>query len=162
MQIRSATVQDADAIAGIYAPYIADTVITFEETAVSAGEMAERIQTVQSAGLPWLVLTEQGQVLGYAYASPWHKRSAFRHTVESSIYLATSAQGRGLGQQLYRELLRQLRACGKHSVIGAIALPNAASLRLHEQLGFKQVGELHEAGYKFGRWINLAYWQLVL
>jgi L-amino acid N-acyltransferase YncA len=162
VQIRSASIQDAEEIAAIYAPYIRATDITFEETEVSAAEMAERIQAVQGASLPWLVMTEQQRVLGYAYASPWHKRSAFRHTVESSIYLDAKAQGRGLGKLLYTELLNQLRACGKHSVIGAVALPNDASVQLHEQLGFKQVGELHQAGYKLGRWVNLGYWQLML
>lgn len=156
--IRSATLADAAAICEIYNPYIADTVITFEEQPVSVAEMERRITDVLKA-LPWLVVDDDGQVAGYAYAAPWRTRAAYRHSVESTIYLAPAYHGRGVGRRLYTELLTRLRARGLHRVIGGIALPNPASVGLHESLGFKKVAEFGEIGFKFGRWINVGYWQ---
>ena len=159
--IRSATPEDAAALCAIYNPYIAGTVITFEEQPVAVPEMQRRIAAVQPA-LPWLVAEDAGHVAGYAYAAPWRPRAAYRHSVESTIYLAPASHGRGLGRRLYGELLDQLRARGLHTVIGGVALPNPASVGLHEALGFKQVAEFGEVGFKFGRWINVGYWQLHL
>lgn len=160
--LRTACADDGEAIAAIYNPYIADTVISFEEAPVDAAEMRQRMAKVAEAGLPWLVAEEDGELLGYAYATPWRVRSAYRYAVESSVYLAPAARGRGLGSQLYTELLAILRQRGLHTVIGGIAQPNAASVALHEKLGFKQVAMFEQVGLKFGRWVDVGYWQVQL
>lgn len=159
MHIRDATADDAQAIAAIYNPYIADTTISFEEQPVTDADMARRIADVQEAGLPWLVIEQGRAVLGYAYATKWRVRHAYRFSVESSVYLAPQAAGQGLGTRLYAALLERLRAQGYHLVIGGVALPNAASVALHEKLGFEQVANFREVGFKFDRWINVGYWQ---
>jgi L-amino acid N-acyltransferase YncA len=160
--IRQAVPTDAEAIARIYNHYIRDTVITFEEEPVSCSEMAERIAEVSSASLPWLVAEQDGTVLGYAVASKWKGRSAYRFSVETTIYLAPNCLGRGIGTRLYQPLLKQLKDLRLHVAIGGIALPNAASLALHEKLGFRKVAEFAEVGFKFRRWIDVGYWQLTL
>jgi phosphinothricin acetyltransferase len=160
--IRAATRSDAPAIAAIYNHYVAETVVTFEEQTVTADELALRLDKVQTAALPWLVAEEQGQLLGYAYAGPWHVRSAYRFSAEISVYLDHRQQGRGLGSRLYAELLPLLKARGLHVVIGGIALPNAASVALHERLGMRKVAHFEQVGFKFDRWIDVGYWQLTL
>lgn len=159
--IRDAVVDDVPAICAIYNPYIEGTVITFEEQPVSVDEMQGRLKEV-TASLPWLVFEERGQVRGFAYAKRWHARSAYRFSVESTVYLDTQVTGRGIGRQLYEALIDRLRALSVHSVLGVIALPNTASVALHERLGFGQTGLLKEIGWKFDRWVDVGYWQLVL
>lgn len=160
--IRPVTPGDAEAIARIYNHYILNTITTFEEQAVSVQEMAERINEVAAAALPWLVAEEAGQVIGYACASKWKGRCAYRHSVESTVYLAPQAAGQGHGSRLYEQLFALLRARGVHVVIGGIALPNAASIALHEKLGMLQVGRFSEVGFKFEQWIDVGYWQITL
>ncbi len=162
VHIRHATQDDAADIAAIYNPYVQETVISFEEQPVSPAEMASRIAAVYEDGLPWLVAEQDGLLLGYAYASKWRVRPAYRHSVESSVYLAQAARGLGLGGQLYSALIEALRASGKHTVIGGIALPNPASEALHAKLGFKPAALFEQTGFKQGRWIDTAYWQLLL
>jgi L-amino acid N-acyltransferase YncA len=162
VHLRPATLDDAAVLAAIYEPYVLSTTITFEEEVVSVAAMRQRLADTQMAQLPWLVCEEQGAVVGYAYAGPWHKRSAFRYTVEGSVYLRMDARGRGLGLPLYSALIHELRERGYHSVIGGIALPNEASVALHEKLGFQKAAHYSEAGYKFQRWIDIGYWQLRL
>ena len=159
--IRPVTAADAPALAAIYNPYIRDTTITFEEEPVAAEEMAARIAKVTEAH-PWLVWEEAGRVLGFAYASPWRARAAYRHSTETAIYVAMDQQGRGLGTALYRALLDELRTRGFHLVLGGVALPNEASVRLHERLGFRKAGHMREAGRKFGRWIDVGFWERLL
>lgn len=159
--IRSAGPADAAAICAIYNPYVLNTIITFEEQAVSITEMENRILEVVR-DLPWLVAEEDGQILGYAYASKWKSRCAYRYAVESTVYLQTGLAGRGLGTLLYRALLADLRGRGMHTVIGGIALPNPASVALHEKLGFVQVAHFKEVGWKLERRIDVGYWQLIL
>ena len=159
--IRPATAADAAAICGIYNHYVETTAISFETEPVTAAVMATRIAEVQ-ARFPWLVYEEQGEVLGYAYASKWKPRAAYRQSVESSVYLRHDAGGRGIGKQLYVRLFEQLKPLGVHLVIGGIAQPNAASVALHESLGFVKCGVFNEVGYKMGRWIDMGYWQLKL
>ena len=158
--IRAAQVSDAAAIAGIYNHYVLHTPITFEEEAVSESEMAGRIAEV-TASLPWLVDLEGADVVGYAYASRWKSRCAYRFAVESTIYLRPGCTGRGRGAELYRRLLAELSARGLHSVIGGIALPNPASQRLHEKLGFRKVAHFEQVGWKFHQWIDVGYWELI-
>jgi phosphinothricin acetyltransferase len=161
--LRDATPSDAGAIAAIYNHYVATTTISMETDLVDAAEMARRIADVQSAALPWLVLVEDGRLCGYAYASKWRARPGYRHAVESSVYVDQSSRGRGHGLALYRALLARLKQEGRfHTVIGGIALPNAASIALHEKLGFRQVACFHEVGHKFGGWVDVGYWQLKL
>ncbi|MGZ5183178.1 MAG: arsinothricin resistance N-acetyltransferase ArsN1 family B [Ramlibacter sp.] len=159
--LRDAGAADAAAIAAIYNYYVETSTISMETDAVGPDEMAGRIADVQGAGLPWLVLLEGGRVCGYAYASKWRARPGYRHSVESSVYVDHELRGRGHGLALYRALLARLD--GRfHSVIGGIALPNAASIALHERLGFRQVACFHEVGHKFGAWVDVGYWQLSL
>jgi len=159
--IRDAIPADAPAIAAIYTHYVETTVISMEYEPVDAAEMAQRIAEVQAAALPWLVIVEDGEVLAYAYASKWRARRGYRHAVESSVYVAPGQRGRGHGLALYRALLAQLSG-RYHCVIGGIALPNAASVALHERLGFRQVASFSEVGHKFGQWVDVGYWQLLL
>ena len=158
--IRACTAADAAAIAEVYNHYVHETVVTFEETPVSAAEMAQRISEV-GARFPWLVW-DDGAVVGWAYATPWKTRSAYRFSVETTVYLATSHQGRGIGASLYRALIDELRARDVHSAVGGIALPNPASVALHEKLGFRKVAQFAEVGRKFDRWVDVGYWQLIL
>jgi len=162
MQIRDAVADDAKAIAAIYNPFIANTTISFEEEPVSDAAMAQRIADVQAGGLPWLVAERDGKVAGYAYATKWRVRHAYRFSVESSVYLAPECAGQGLGTALYVALLEQLRARGCHLVIGGIALPNEASVALHERMGYEKVAHFREVGFKFGRWLDVGYWQKTL
>lgn len=156
--IRAAKSSDAQAIANIYNPYVLATTITFEETAVSAEEMAARIASV-TAEFPWLVWEKDGLVAAYAYATQWKARAAYRQTVESAIYVDRSLSGQGVGRRLYGALLADLQMQGIHAVLGGIALPNEPSVKLHERLGFERVGQLHEVGWKLGRWVDVGYWE---
>jgi phosphinothricin acetyltransferase len=160
--IRPAVTADASALAGIYNPYITGTTITFEEAPVTAADMAQRIEDVNQAGLAWLVLEADGRVRGYAYATRWRARPAYRHSAESTVYLEQGASGQGWGQLLYRELIEAVRARGLHLLIGGIALPNERSVALHERLGFTKAAQFSEVGYKFERWLDVGYWQLRL
>jgi phosphinothricin acetyltransferase len=160
--IRPATTRDAAPLARIYNHYIRETVITFEEVEIADSEMAERIAKIGELSLPWLVAESEGAIVGYAYAGTWRERSAYRYSVESTVYLDANVTGGGIGTRLYRDLLNSLRATPVHTVLGGIALPNAASVALHERLGFTKVAELKEVGFKFGRWIDVGYWQLAL
>jgi phosphinothricin acetyltransferase len=160
--IRSATTADSEAIARIYNHYISESVITFEEDDVSPKEMAGRVQETIGSTLPWLVAEDQGVVVGYAYASKWKARSAYRFAVESTVYPDHQYTGKGVGTKLYEELLGILRTKSLHVVIGGIAQPNPASVALHERLGFEKVAHFKEVGFKFGRRVDVGYWQLAL
>lgn len=161
IELRDARPADAPAIAAIYNHYVLGTIVSMEFDAVDGAEIARRMEAVRAAALPYLVLLEDGQVAGYAYASPWRARPGYRRAVEASVYLAPLARGRGHGRRLYAELLARL-AGRAHAVIGGIALPNPASVALHEAMGFEQVACFREVGHKFGAWIDVAYWQLLL
>ncbi|HWA27119.1 MAG TPA: arsinothricin resistance N-acetyltransferase ArsN1 family B [Lacunisphaera sp.] len=160
--IRSATTADAATIARIYNHYVTNTIVTFEEEAVSGREIANRIAEVQTAGRPWIAWEENCRVLGYAYANSWKSRCAYRFALETTIYLDKDATGRGGGTQLYTALIVMLREARIHSLIGGIALPNAASVALHEKLGFQKIGQFKEVGRKFDQWIDVGYWELML
>lgn len=159
--IRPATAADAAAICAIYNHYVAHTTISFETEPVAVASMAGRIADVQ-AQFPWLVYEDDGVLLGYAYASKWKPRAAYGQSVESSVYLHQDAGGRGIGKALYARLLAELKVLDVHLVIGGIAQPNAASVALHERMGFVKCGEFTQVGRKFGRWLDVGYWQLNL
>lgn len=160
--IRMATPEDAAAIAAIYNHYICNTVITFEEKILSTESMAQRIKDVGLENLPWLVVEEGGQLLGYAYASRWKLRDAYRYTLEVSVYIAEDCVGKGMGKHLYQTLFGILKKQGIHTVIGCICIPNAPSVALHEKLGFQQVAHFNQIGFKFNQWLDIGYWQLML
>lgn len=160
--IRPATTADAESIAAIYNHYVETTAISFEESAVAADAMAGRIADVTAASLPWLVAERGGQVVGFAYATQWKTRHAYRFSAECTVYLAPEVVGDGLGSKLYTTLFADLRSRGIHVAIGCVALPNAASIALHEKMGMTQVAHFKEVGYKFGRWIDIGYWQCAL
>lgn len=157
MEIRPVTVDDAASLCAIYNPYVIDTVVSFEETPVAVADMERRIEDIATR-YPWLVGEHDGRIVGYAYAAPWNYRTAYRYTVESTIYLDAAVTGRGLGRTLYGALLGELETRGLKRVIGGIALPNPASVALHERLGFVKVGHLEAVGRKLGRWVDVGYW----
>ena len=160
--IRPATAADAGRICTIYNHYIATTTISFEEAPVSAVDMVQRIADVAAATLPWLVMLDGDKLIGYAYATKWRARAAYRFAAESSVYLDPEDAGQGAGTMLYEALLAELRQRELHLAIGGIAQPNEASVRLHERLGFQKVAHFSEVGMKFGHWVDVGYWQLKL
>jgi phosphinothricin acetyltransferase len=161
LKLRVANPYDAASICAIYNPYVADTVITFEEEPVAVDAMTRRIVEVTHT-YPWLVAEAQGHVVGYSYAGSWRPRSAYRYSVETTIYIDRAHMGRGLGRLLYGALLDRLRVQGFHCAVGGIALPNPASIALHEKLGFHRAATLKEVGWKQSRWVDVEYWQRIL
>jgi phosphinothricin acetyltransferase len=158
MHIRLATLEDAPAVAAIYRPYVEDSIVSFELIAPSEATMRERMQKV-FARLPWLVYEQEGVVTGYAYASPHHDRAAYQWSVDTSVYLRRGLQRRGLGRALYSELFALLVQQGYYTAFAGISLPNAASVGLHEGFGFEPVGVYRNAGFKFGAWHDVGWWQ---
>ena len=162
--IRAAVPEDASAIAAIYAPHVLSGTVSFETEPPDARAMRARMAA--SEGLyPWIVATNgepEGGVIGYAYATRFRDRPAYRYVCETSIYMADVAQGQGAGRLLYDALIDTLRAQGFVHALGAIALPNDASIRLHESVGFRRAGVYREVGFKHGRWIDVGIWQAEL
>lgn len=171
-EIRSVTVDDAPAIQAIYAPYVAETVISFEATPPTVDEMAMRIQ--KTAGkFPWLVCVVDGQngdcllptggeLAGYVYASSHRERAAYQWSVDVSVYVSPHYQRRHIGRGLYTALFELLRAQGYVNAYAGIALPNAASVGIHTSLGFEPVGVYRQVGYKLGGWHDVGWWCLRL
>lgn len=162
MKLRAATPDDAAAIADIYAPFVRGSAVSFETAPPDGAAMRARIEG--GGGLyPWLVgEAEDGSVLGYAYAARFRDRPAYRFAVETSVYLRPDAAGRGLGRRLYQPLLAMLEARGFTQAIAAITLPNDASARLHERLGFERAGTYRQVGWKLGAWHDVGLWQRAL
>jgi len=161
MIIRKVELRDAEEITAIYNHYIENTIITFEEEPITIDEMASRIETISSQ-YPYLVYEENGKVVGYAYATQWKTRSAYRYSAENTIYLHPDAKGKGIGSVLFQKFLMEIKNTNLHVLVGGIALPNAASVALHEKFGFKKIGQFEEIGFKFGKWIDVGYWELKL
>ncbi len=156
--IRVATAGDGAAIAQIYAPFVEASAVSFEDRAPSPDTMAKRVV----AGLgryPWLIAEENETVVAFAYAAPFRERTAYRFAVETSIYVAPEAQRRGVGTLLYGALLDTLDAQGFTQAMGTIALPNDASIRLHEMMGFFRAGTWRSVGWKRDRWRDVGLWQ---
>lgn len=160
--IRTATSADAADLARIYNHYILNTVVTFETEVVAAPEMAGRLSDTLTDGLPWLAAEDEHGLIGYAHASKWKGRCAYRFSVEATIYLDPGRTGHGVGTRLYSALISRTRELNMHAVLGGIALPNEPSVRLHERLGFRKVAHFEQVGFKHGRWIDVGYWQLLL
>ena len=159
--IRPATPADAAQILAIYTPYVTNTAISFEETPPSLGEMQGRISDY-AARYGYYVAERGGQILGYAYGSPYRPRHAYRFTAEVSVYLAPTAQGQGIGRALYDVLITGLQTRGFHALIGIVTLPNPACAALHRALGFTEIGVTPQVGRKFDRWHDIAIFQRVL
>jgi L-amino acid N-acyltransferase YncA len=158
---RIAHAGDAAAIAAIYAPYATDTVITFETEAPDAEEMRARIALIGQR-YPWLVVEFDGNVVGYAYASEYRSRKAYRWSIDVGVYLAPAAHRKGIGRGLYARLFALLRAQGYVNAYGIITLPNEASVGLHEAMGFVPIGTYRHVGYKHGAWLDVGWWHLAL
>lgn len=156
--LRVAKPADAKDIAAIYAPFVRDTAISFETMPPAPDEMLGRI-TSTLATHPWLVAERGAKVLGYAYASPHRSREAYRWACDVTVYLSSQAQGCGIGSRLYSELLRILASQGFRNAFGGIALPNDASVALHEKMGFRHLGTYSKVGYKLGKWHDVGWWQ---
>ncbi|KXO09179.1 Phosphinothricin N-acetyltransferase [Moritella sp. JT01] len=162
MNIRECLKSDAKAICDIYNYYIEHTVVTFEEEPVSEAIIFQRIK-YYTKEYPWLVIENSNcDVVGYAYAAKWAERSAYKKTTEITVYLDHAESGKGYGSELYRAMLSTLSSSGVHVVVAAIALPNKASVKLHESFGFSKVAHFKEVGRKFNSWVDVGYWQIIL
>jgi len=160
--IRAVNENDAESISIIYNYYVDNTTITFEEEQISIDEMKERIIDLSSQ-YPWLVYEHEGEIVAYAYAGLWKSRCAYRYTLEVTIYGAYNMPQRlGIGSKLYRKLIEELETRLVHNLIAVIALPNKASIGLHEKMGFEKVAHFKEVGYKFDKWIDVGFWQKTL
>ena len=160
--IRPVTVDDAAAICEIYNYYIENTCVSFEYDSVSIEEMSRRIKSTTEA-FPWIVYEEQGKVVAYAYANKFAVREAYKNALEVTVYTDNNSSAKGIGTKLYQHLFDLLdETTTAHSLMSVIALPNEASVRLHEKLGFEKAGHLKEVGFKFDQWIDVGYWQKML
>lgn len=157
--IRNASAKDSVEICRIYNYYVQNSIATFEDMPVTPTDMRNRI-TKTTSKFPWLVSEMGENLIGFAYATDWKQRTAYKFTVESTIYIDHEKAGNGFGKELYNELISMLKKFGFKQAIGSIALPNEASVKLHEQLGYKKSGILRNVGLKFGQWIDVGYWQL--
>ena len=158
--VRPAMETDFAAIAAIYSYYVHSSAATFETGPPSADEMLRRWSDLASRGFPYIVAELNGHVAGYAYASPWRPRPAYRYTVEDSVYVHRDCAGRGLGRLLLSRLIELCGATGYRQMIAVIGgRDNAASIRLHESFGFRPVGVLEEVGFKFDTWIDTVLMQ---
>jgi phosphinothricin acetyltransferase len=160
MIIREASERDAPALAAIYGHHVVHGAGTFEEEPPAAAEMAARLARIREKGLPWLVAEAEHSVVGYAYASPYNVRAAYRFTVENSVYVAPGQTGRGVGRALLGELIARCEALGYRQMMAVIGdSANAASIGLHASLGFEQRGAALGVGRKHGRWLDIVWMQ---
>lgn len=168
--LRSAVPEDAAKLVEIYKPYILQTAVTYEYEVPSEEEFAGRIAQTLDSGFPYLIAEQNGCIIGYAYAQAYGVRAAFQHTAELSVYLDMEKKGQGAGRMLYEELERILSAQGFHSLVAVIAASDEEpdpyltrdSLKFHEAMGYKKAGELHQCGYKFGRWYNIVHMEKLI
>ena len=160
-KIRFASAGDAKEILEIYAPYIEKTYVTFEYEVPSLSDFSARIAGIIKR-YPWIVYEEDGKILGYAYGGPDRTRAAYQWTVESSVYIAESAKGRGIGTLLYEELIRLLQKQNFCICYALIVDDNAPSIKMHEKFGFYEVGHLRNTGYKHGAWHGIIEFEKVL
>ncbi len=160
-ELRPATERDVPDMLAIYNHYVANSTVTFDEDALTLKEMRHKFRDVEKLGFPWLVAVSPSRtVLGYAYVTPWKAKAAYRYTVEDSIYLSPAATGKGVGKALMSRMLDDARAAGIKEVIAVIADRGAdASIAMHENFGFKKIGEMGKVGFKFGRWLGTVLMQ---
>lgn len=160
MNIRQAQFTDAGQIAEIYNYYILNTHHTFETEPLSADEMQQRIAET-SEDYPFLIAEYEGVIQGYVYAAQFKLRQAYKHSVEVSIYVRNQAKQKGIGSELYQRLLEELSETDVHALMAGISLPNEASVRFHEKLGYEKVAHFREVGYKLGRWVDVGFWEML-
>jgi phosphinothricin acetyltransferase len=161
IMIRAVRLADAPAICDIYNYYVRNTCVTPEEEDVLIGEMESRITEITKK-FPWLVNEENNEIIGFAFLHHYIARSSYRFAVEDSIYIKHGLTGNDGGSQLMAALLEEARKMGKHSVVALMELGNTASEALHRKFKFREIGHLKEAGFKFNRWVDVSYWQLIL
>ncbi|MGQ2933748.1 arsinothricin resistance N-acetyltransferase ArsN1 family B [Sphingopyxis sp.] len=161
MHVRQIVMGDAPAVQAIYAPYVSDTTISFEEVPPDVTEIERRIATILPYH-PYFVAEVEGRVVGYAYASEHRTRAAYRTSIDVAVYVAPGTQRRGVARALYSRLLPAAASMGYHAAFAGIALPNEASVGLHEAMGFELVGIYHEVGRKFDAWHDVGWWQRLL
>ncbi len=158
--IRNVDIGDAKSLADIYNHYVINTIITFDRKPKTVQEFEEKINEITSK-FPFFIFEENNEILGYTYGSVWRKKPSYQNTVETTIYLKNGVQGNGIGSQLYNHLIDTLKSKNYHTLIGVMTLPNDASVKLHEKLGFKKVAHFHEVGRKFDQWHDVGFWQLI-
>ena len=158
---RHAKITDAGQICAIYNHYIINTTATFEEEEITEEEMRIRIKQL-TRRFPWLVFEVENEVIGYAYATDWKSRSAYRYSAETTVYLKSDDLGKGIGSILYQELIKEMKSLSYQTLIGGIALPNNSSIALHEKMNFKKVAHFQQIGFKLNQWVDVGYWQLLL
>ena len=159
--IRPVHNDDVKELLDIYNYYVLNTNVTFDIEALSFNAFLEKVNHIK-AEYPFIIYEAYNKILGFAYGSRFRPKPAYNHTVESTVYVKHTAQGKRIGTQLYDALLQQLKQTNLHTVLGVVTLPNEASVKLHEKFGFKQVANLQEVGMKFGKWQNVGVWQLNL
>lgn len=160
MIVRAATEADADALAAIYGDAVLNGFGTFEEDPPSPAEMDARRRAVQDQGLPYLVAEADGRVLGFAYASPFRPRAAYRYTLEDSVYVAPEAHGKGVGRAVLSAVIEACAALGVRQLMAVIGdSENAGSIGLHRAMGFEQTGVGKSVGFKHGRWVDIVHMQ---
>ena len=163
MLVRPAAPQDVPPIQAIYAHHVLHGLASFEEVPPSVEEMGRRYEDVTRQGLPYLVAEEKGEILGYGYCTLYRTRSAYRYTLEDSIYVKQGFQGKGVGKAVLKELIARCETLNYRQIIAVIGdSANAGSIRLHASLGFVRAGLLRSSGFKFGRWVDSVYMQLPL
>ena len=160
--IRNVKMSDAKNITEIYNYYIENTVITFQTDLLSVEETEKKIEEILLKGFPYIVYEENNEVIGYAYAGVWRDRKAYEITFETSIYLDQTKTKKGIGRQLYKELIERSRQIGAHSLIGVVSVPNEGSKKLHLEFGFELLGTFKEVGQKFNKYVSVEFWQLML
>ncbi len=161
MNIRKVLADDAGQITEIYNYYILNTTVSFETEPISTDNMQSRITKI-SSDFPYFVAESDGKIAGYCYAHTWKERAAYSHTWETTIYLAPESKGRGTGSQLMEKLIGECRRQGCHVLIACITAENVESCRFHERLSFKKVSHFEQVGQKFGRWLDVADYELIL
>lgn len=157
--IRPVRIEDAQQLVDIYNYYVLNTIVTFDDVPFTVTAFNEKIESIYKK-FPFYVFEEDNKILGYAYASKWREKPAYKHTVESTVYLHHEALGKQIGSKLYTALLKELKTQNYHVIIGGLTLPNEVSVRLHEKFGFKQVAHFKEVGLKFDKWLDVGFWQL--
>jgi L-amino acid N-acyltransferase YncA len=163
MDIRACTVADLDGVQAIYAHHVRTGFGTFEEVPPSVVELRQRFEALASHDFPFLVAVIDGRIAGYAYAGPFRPRAAYRHTCESSVYVAADAQRRGVGRELMLRVIGECQRLGKQQMLAVIGdSANAASIGLHSALGFERVGIFKNIGFKFSRWVDVVLMQRAL
>jgi L-amino acid N-acyltransferase YncA len=160
--IRNVKSEDAGAIARIYNYYVKETTVTFETEEVSTEEMKDRISKTLECGYPFIVYEEEGVITGYAYVRKWRERISYNSTLETSIYVDKDKMTKGTGKKLYNSLIEQCKKAGVHVLIGVLAHTNTASRKLHKNTGFTKTGHFKEAANKFGKFIDIEFWSLIL